>query len=75
VRDSCGISGTGEIIQCRKATSGLTAHPAESEHPVTEINHYQEQQRLRKQPFSKNRGRPSLLKAPSFTITGIDFIE
>jgi hypothetical protein len=40
VRDSCGISGTGETIQCRKATSGLTARPAESEHPGAEINHF-----------------------------------
>jgi hypothetical protein len=30
-RDSCRMSGTGETIQCRKATNGLTAHPAESE--------------------------------------------
>jgi hypothetical protein len=35
----------------------LTARPAESEHPVTEINHYQEQQSLRKQPlFKKDSG-------------------
>jgi hypothetical protein len=30
-RDSCRISGTGETIQYRKARSGLTARPAESE--------------------------------------------
>ncbi len=51
MRDSCGISGTGETIQCRKATIGLTARPAESEHPGAEINGFQEQQSLRKQPF------------------------
>jgi hypothetical protein len=33
----------------------------ESEQPGTEINHYQEQQRLRKQPFNK-----SLLKGAFF---------
>ncbi len=32
MRDSSGISGTGETNQCRKATSGLTARPAESEY-------------------------------------------
>ncbi|MGP4082824.1 hypothetical protein ACTWQL_23390 [Pseudalkalibacillus sp. R45] len=48
MRDSSGISGTGEIIQCRKATNGLTARPAESEHPGAEINDFQEQQHLRK---------------------------
>jgi hypothetical protein len=31
--------------------SWLTARPGESEHPGAEINHFQEQQRLRKQPF------------------------
>jgi hypothetical protein len=30
-RDSSRMSGTGETNQCRKATDGLTAHPAESE--------------------------------------------
>jgi hypothetical protein len=44
VRDSGGIRGTGETIQYRKAMSGLTALPAESEYPVTEINHLQVQQ-------------------------------
>jgi hypothetical protein len=28
---SCRMSGTGETTQCREATKGLTAHPAESE--------------------------------------------
>ncbi|MDR7072236.1 hypothetical protein J2X07_001213 [Fictibacillus barbaricus] len=51
MRDSCGISGTGETIQCRKATNGLTARPAESEHPETEINYFQKQQSMRKQPI------------------------
>ena len=46
-----GISVTGETIQCRNATSGLTARPAESEQPGAEINHFQGQQSLRKQPF------------------------
>ncbi|MCM3717245.1 hypothetical protein [Fictibacillus phosphorivorans] len=30
-RDSCRMSETGEIVQWREATSGLTAHPAERE--------------------------------------------
>ncbi len=53
MRDSSRISGPGETIQCRKATSGLTARPAESEHPGAEINDSQEQQSLRKQPNKK----------------------
>jgi hypothetical protein len=35
----------------RVAARGLTAHPAESEYSRAEINHLQEQQRLRKQYF------------------------
>jgi hypothetical protein len=37
------MSGTGETTQCREATRGLTAHPAQSEHPGTEINYFQKQ--------------------------------
>ncbi|PLT29440.1 hypothetical protein CUU66_13135 [Peribacillus deserti] len=36
VRDSCGSSGTGETPQAKPRR--LSARPAESEHPVVEIN-------------------------------------
>jgi hypothetical protein len=38
VRDSCGISGTGETLYVQ-STRWLTARPAESEHPEEEIIH------------------------------------
>jgi hypothetical protein len=38
-----------------QAPRRLTARPAESEHPETEINAFQEQQGLRKQPRIKRK--------------------
>jgi hypothetical protein len=36
----------------------LTACPVESEQPGTEINHFQKQQRLRKQSLNKKEAQP-----------------
>ncbi|WP_260858727.1 hypothetical protein [Fictibacillus phosphorivorans] len=52
MRDSWGMSGTGETPKS-DATRWLTARPPESEHPVTEINYFQEQQRLCKKEYEK----------------------
>ncbi|TKD68825.1 hypothetical protein FBF83_16650 [Pseudalkalibacillus hwajinpoensis] len=39
--DSCGTSGTAETTQARPSVSRrLSARPAESEHPVADINHH-----------------------------------
>jgi hypothetical protein len=54
VRDSYGISGTGETTKFRKAKSGLNARPAESEHPETEINCFQ------KQDYENNQSKKGL---------------
>ncbi len=56
MRDSCGASGLGETTQAH-APRRLSARPAESEHPETEINYSQEQQRLRKQLQAKRIDR------------------
>jgi hypothetical protein len=40
----------------------LTARPAESEHPATEINHFQEQQRIQKELFKNADKKTDLLR-------------
>jgi hypothetical protein len=59
VRDSSGISGTGETIQGCKATRVLTARPAESEHPGTEINHFQESNKVYERKIQVKKAKKS----------------
>jgi hypothetical protein len=47
-----GLAGQVRHGRC-KTPRWLTLPLAESEHPASEINHLQDQQRLRKQPFLK----------------------
>ncbi|OOE14204.1 hypothetical protein UN64_03080 [Fictibacillus arsenicus] len=55
------MSGTGETIQCREATNGLTAHPAKSEFrcgnkPLSKASS------IGKQPFKNADKKTDLLR-------------